>query len=63
MMLLKSENVFSYLGERRQPILEAMTAVNFKGRKDSHANAITTEEMSDIREALTILEEEFGQPA
>jgi len=61
MRILKSENVLPYLEDRRDEVLKAMALVNIH-RKDAHANEFSDAEISDVRDALDLLESEFLQP-
>lgn len=63
MGLIGDSAVFPYLEARRLELLEAMKIVNFDGRKDSHAKEITQSDYRAVDEALSVLEEEFSDPA
>lgn len=60
--LLTSERVFPYLAERRQSLIDAMRKVNFEGRKDTHAKAMTQTEYQELEAQFRILEDEFADP-
>lgn len=60
--IIKSEVVFSHLGDRRTDVMSAMNTINFKGRKDSHANEISETDFELVRAAFEVLEDEFGLP-
>lgn len=60
--LLKSTDIFPYLGDRRSLVLRAMNMINSKGRGDSHAKEVSAEDAKAVRESFDVLEAEFQQP-
>jgi hypothetical protein len=62
MSLIKSEKVFTFLGDRRQDLQTAMYIVNSKGRPDAHAKHLNKDDVEIVRRAFDALELEFSQP-
>lgn len=58
---IKCPKVLPYLSVRRSLVLTHMDKIN-KLRKDAHANALTDDELREVREAFDFLEQEFFQP-